>query len=354
MSTLWPLPKIEIVPWREISEDRPVGLITTHNAWQAAREKLPFTPVWVGEVENSASADWEVMAADFQGDVIYALGGGLAFNAAKYLAAWRALPLICLPTAFSSDAFLTPLVEVHEGHTVRFLRSVTPANKLHGVYATNGIKPNLVYPPEQVVIDFNIIASAPSGVRAAGICDILSLATAGMDWHFAAVRRRNLPETPYMPYIVQTAQGALQGAYDCAEAAERGDPAGLKQLLDCLCLETELCNLLGHERLKIGSEHYITWALDEFGAGGNGLRASRLAPGLLLAAELLDSEASHVRRALHNCHIPFTGATVEQIQTALGKLVDYCRQQGFPYGVAFELTPSRVSFLNIKEILEME
>jgi hypothetical protein len=38
----------------------------------------------------------------------------------------------------------------------------------------------------------------------------------------------------------------------------------------------------------------------------------------------------------------------------LGGLAEYCHHQGFPYGVAFELTQTRANYLNVKEILEIE
>jgi glycerol-1-phosphate dehydrogenase [NAD(P)+] len=354
MSTLWTLPKIEIIPWRDLQEVRSVGVVTTHASWQAEMSKLPFEPVWVGEVQTATTEEWDRLSVKVQGDVIYALGGGLAADAGKYLAAKHELPLVCLPTALSTDAFLTPYAEALEGKSMQLLRSVSLEHVVGGMFAANPDLHVPIRPAETVVIDFDLIASAPDGLRAAGICDVLSIATASVDWHFAAVRRKNQPETPYLPFIVQAAQGALQGAYDCAEAAERGNPAGMKQLLDCMCLEVELCNLTGHSRLKIGSEHYIAWAIDQVVASPDWPHAWRLAPGLLLAAELLDHEAGHLRRSLKACHIGLAGAPLEIIQSVLGGLAEYCHHQGFPYGVAFELTPTRANYLNVKEILEIE
>lgn len=39
--------------------------------------------------------------------MVYAVGGGLPADAAKYLAFNAGLPMICLPTALSVDAFVT-------------------------------------------------------------------------------------------------------------------------------------------------------------------------------------------------------------------------------------------------------
>jgi hypothetical protein len=40
----------------------------------------------------------------------------------------------------------------------------------------------------------------------------------------------------------------LQGMLDCAEAAGQGDKGGLRQLLDCIILETQMLNQIGHAR----------------------------------------------------------------------------------------------------------
>ena len=47
------------------------------------------------------------LAETCKGEVVYGIGGGLAIDTAKYVAAVNELPLIALPTILSTDAFLT-------------------------------------------------------------------------------------------------------------------------------------------------------------------------------------------------------------------------------------------------------
>lgn len=61
----------------------------------------------------------------------------------------------------------------------------------------------------------------------------------------------------FLPWAYANAQSILQGALDCAEAAGRGDRDGLKTIYDCLAMEVQLCNQIGHPRPEEGREHYF-------------------------------------------------------------------------------------------------
>jgi glycerol-1-phosphate dehydrogenase [NAD(P)+] len=89
------------------------------------------------------------------------------------------------------------------------------------------------------VVDWAVIAAAPASIRAAAICDVLSIATGSWYWRFAQERDMNPVGMAYLLYVDQAAAAILQGALDCAEAAGRGNPDGLRQLLDCLTLEVQ-------------------------------------------------------------------------------------------------------------------
>ncbi|OGN91431.1 MAG: hypothetical protein A2Y88_05580 [Chloroflexi bacterium RBG_13_48_10] len=62
------------------------------------------------------------------------------------------------------DAFFTATACIHEQGTVKYVEARSP---------------------DQVVIDFDIIAAAPSQKREAGITDVLSILTGSWDWQFA-------------------------------------------------------------------------------------------------------------------------------------------------------------------------
>lgn len=313
---IWPIPEIETMPFTALGEARSVALVTSRAAWKAVRGRLRLPIVWQGEVEEATQACWDTLIPSVQGEVVYAVGGGLAADAAKYIAARRDLPLVCLPTALSVDAFLTWASGVRQEGCVRYLETK---------------------PPDRLVIDYGVLAEAPPSIRAAGICDLLSIATGSWDWRFAQEHGMNPEGMEYAPYADQVAAGILQGALDCAEAAGRGDPAGLKQLLDCLALEVQLCNQIGHARPEEGSEHYFAYAVEN--AMGAGLAHGDLVgPGILLMAERQGQDLSPLRRALEACRIPLETIPQAVIEATLRSLPAYVRRHDLPYGIAHCLT----------------
>jgi glycerol-1-phosphate dehydrogenase [NAD(P)+] len=312
---IWPVPKIEFRPFAEWEETRPVALVASHLAWEAAQNALRLPVVWRAEPLEATQAHWDRLSEGLRGEVIVAVGGGLAVDAAKYMAAQRGLPLVCLPTALSVDAFFTWASGVRRDGCVYYVETK---------------------PPDVVVVDFDILAAAPASIRAAGICDVLSIATGSWDWRFAEERGRNGPETPYVPYVDRVAAAILEGAYDCAQAAGRGDREGLKQLLDCLTLEVQLCNQIGHSRPEEGSEHYFAYAVEN--ELGKALPHGELVgPGLVIMAQKQRQDGARLRRALEACNISLDSIPDEVATSALSILPEYVRRHGLPYGVAHEL-----------------
>ena len=81
------------------------------------------------------------------------------------------------------------------------------------------------------------------------------------------------------------------------------DPAGLKLLLDCLALEVQLTNQLGHSRPEEGSEHYFAYAAEnETGPGWP--HADLLGVGILVMLALQGQDAGPLGQALRAAQIP--------------------------------------------------
>lgn len=323
MKRVWMLPKIEYLPFSEIDDQREVALVTSTPAWNAVKDKLHLNVVWTYEAQFADENLWQTASKTLKGDVVYAVGGGLAVDVAKFMAAQRSLPLVCLPTVLSVDAFLT--------------------------WASGARKDGCVYyietkPPDRLIIDFAVLAAAPVSVRAAGICDLLSIATGLWDWRFAHERGKNPPGMEYIPYVDQVAEAILQGSLDCAQAAGRGDYDGLKHMLDCLALEVQLCNLIGHSRPEEGSEHYFAYSVENI--MGKGLpHGDLVGPGILLIARLQGQDVEPLRRALLDCCIPLNNIPKHVIHETLISLPQYSYQHGLSYGIAHELDSTAVDRL---------
>jgi glycerol-1-phosphate dehydrogenase [NAD(P)+] len=323
MKHAWNIPIIDYVSLPDYDDPRPVSLVCTSAAWNAVKESIHLNVVSLIDVREASEAAWDGLVGQVKGEVIYAVGGGLAVDTAKYLSVKTGLPLICVPTALSVDAFLTWASGVRIGGSVRYIET---------------------HPPERLLIDLDMLGAAPAFIRAAGICDVLSIATGLWDWRFAEERGQNPPETRYIPYVDSAAQAILQGSLDCAEAAGRGDADGLKQLLDCLALEVQLCNLVGHSRPEEGSEHYFAYSVEN--TMGKGLpHGDLVGPGIVLIAALQGQDVAPLKRALQACHVPLTNIPEAVIGGTLRTLADFSREHGLAYGIAHELDESQMEQL---------
>jgi len=317
MHKIWNLPVTDLMPFAEIDEQRPVLLVTSSPAWNAVKDKVHFQPAVLIEVTEANTAQWDFLLSTVHAQLsaVYAVGGGLVVDASKYMAVKLDLPMVCLPTALSVDAFITGASGIRKDGCVYYIETK---------------------PPENLILDLEVIAAAPVSLRAAGISDVLSIATGSWDWQFAHQQDRNPPGMEFIPWVYDNAQSILNGALDCAEAAGRGDHHGLKMLYDCISMEVQLCNQVGHSRPEEGSEHYFAYAVEN--EMGHGLpHGDLVGPGILLIANQQGQKLDAYRQALTACHIPLDHIPPEIIQRTLDGLPAFSRKHQLPFGIAHML-----------------
>lgn len=319
MKKIWHLPNVTLIPFAEIEEPREILLVTSAPAWNAVKENLRGLNITAMiEVTEATTKHWDnlqVPITNYQFEIVYAVGGGLTADAAKYFAAKLNLPLVVLPTALSVDAFITAASGIRKDGCVYYIETQAPDNLL---------------------LDFDIIAQAPASIRAAGITDVLSIATGAWDWKFAHEQGKNPAGMEFIPWVYDNAQAILSGVLDCAEAAGRGDPDGLKTLYDCLALEVQLCNQIGHSRPEEGSEHYFAYAVEN--EMGHGLpHGDLVGPAILLIAKLQGQDTTRLEKALKDCNIPLDHIPQDMIDRTLKILPAYSRRHNLSFGMAHTL-----------------
>jgi glycerol-1-phosphate dehydrogenase [NAD(P)+] len=319
MKRIWNLPLTHMVPFSDVEEQRPTLLVTSMPAWNAVNTKLRALNIaQMIEVTAATTFHWDHLLSTIknqQSEIIYAVGGGLVVDAAKYLAIKLDLPLVGLPTALSVDAFITSASGIRLDGCVTYIETKTP---------------------ETLFLDWEVIVAAPEGIRAAGITDVLSIATGCWDWKFAHERGKNPAGMEFIPWVYANAQSILQGGIDCAEAAGRGDWEGLKTLYDCLAMEVQLCNQVGHARPEEGSEHYFAYCVENW--IGHGFPHGELVgPGIMLMAGLQGQDTPPLEAALKACHVPLDRIPPGIIQQVLHALPGYVRKHNLAYGFAHDL-----------------
>jgi glycerol-1-phosphate dehydrogenase [NAD(P)+] len=313
------LPFVHLMPFTEIEEKWPVLLVTSAPAWNAVKELLKGLHIAARiEATEAHTAHWDKLQSSIENqkcEMVYAVGGGLVADTAKYIAVKLNLPLVVLPTALSVDAFLTYASGIRRDGCVYYIETKTP---------------------ETLILDLDVIACAPETIRAAGITDVMSIATGSWDWKFAHERGKNPAGMEFIPWVYDNAQSILNGVLDCAEAAGRGDRDGLKTLYDCLAMEVQLCNQVGHARPEEGSEHYFAYAVEN--EMGHGLpHGDLVGPGILLMAQLQGQDITRLEKALRACHVPLGNIPQEMVERTLKILPEYCERHNLSFGIAHTL-----------------
>lgn len=329
MNTIPTVPPVGIMRLSDIDETRDVALITSGPAWNAVSNLLRLSVTVRKDISIADEAHWNSMIGDITGDVIYAVGGGLAVDTGKYLSYKTGLPLVCIPTVLSVDAFFTWASGVRKNGCVIYLETKTP---------------------DQVIIDYDVLAAGPPAVRAAGICDVLSIATGSWDWQYAETLGKNPPSMGYVPHVADTARSIMLGVLDAAFAMGRGDIDGFKGLLDALMMEVQLTNQIGHARPEEGSEHYFAYAVEN--EMGHGLpHGDLVGPGIVLGAALQDQDVTPLKQALKAAGIPLNNISKNIIEKTISILPQYCARHDLPYGIAHEATQKDLEKIDIERLL---
>jgi glycerol-1-phosphate dehydrogenase [NAD(P)+] len=295
-------------------------LVTSSPAWHAVRDLLRGLKriTTILAMQTAIQSDWDSLLAGIEGEglaAVYAVGGGLTADAGKYFAAKMGLPLTVIPTALSVDAFLTAASGIRQNGCVQYIDTKVP---------------------DTLILDLAVIAAAPPQVRAAGVTDVLSIATGCWDWAYAEQHRKNPPGMALQDWVYDNAQTILHGAMDCADAAGQGDREGLKTLYDCLAMEVQLCNQVGHARPEEGSEHYFAYCAENF-TGPGWPHGDLVGPGIVMMAQCQGQETARLEAALRACAIPLDRIPQPVIQQVLAGLPGYCETHHLPFGIAHTL-----------------
>ena len=322
MTTIWPLPKLEIRDLISIDESRPVALLTGDRSW-AAVSPLVNLPLVVQAEPYRIEADYlDTLAEGLppQVGVVYGIGGGMVADAAKYVGWKRGLPVVIVPTALSQDGFFTALVAARTDGSVN--------------YITTG-------PAEKLIIDWEVIRAAPQNFRGAAIVELLTIVTGILDWRYAAEHNQNTPETRFVPWAAGLMAGIAQQAFKIAAGVGRGDVESLRNLLDLICMEVQLTNQMGHNRPQEGSEQYFAYAIEPRAGKGKPVPyADMVGPGILLASALHGQDTDPIRRTLESAGIRLGQLRSEDIVDTLKILPEYVRKHNLPYSILNDLDPT--------------
>lgn len=334
MTTFYPLPKIEVRSLAELTETRPVALLTGSKSWEAVRHKVRL-PIVVQAEPDSATIEYLDELADAipsDVEVVYGIGGGLVSDVAKYVGWKNELPVVVAPTALSVDGFFTALVAARKGDVVE--------------YVTTG-------PSEKLIIDWDVIRDAPQRVRGAAILELLTMASGLLDWRYAAEKNRNTEQTRFQQWAAAIAAGIAQQAFRIAEGVGEGRIESLRSLLDLVAMEVQLTNQLGHNRPQEGSEQYFAYAIEpKLNSDEPVPYADMVGPGILISTTLhnqAEAQIQSLRSTLQSVGVRLDRLPTDLVIETLQELPAYVKQHNLPYSI---LHDSEIDATRAREIVE--
>jgi glycerol-1-phosphate dehydrogenase [NAD(P)+] len=173
---------------------------------------------------------------DFRPDYVLGIGGGRIIDVAKLAAARRSAEVVTIPTQFASDAICSP---------VAIIRSTTGERESVGARM-----------PAAIVVDLDVVDSAPRSAWLAGLGDLVSNLSAVRDWRAAQLERNE----PFDDFAALTSEAAAWSVVE--EDADLGDADYRNKVLRGLILSGLAMEMAGSSRPASGSEHLVSHALD--------------------------------------------------------------------------------------------
>ena len=185
------------------------AVTTMEVPWEIAKPLIGGDPVAVHMVDSMEFCDVEAEIARLpECETVVAIGGGRAIDFGKYMSWKRGCRLISIPSVLSVDAFVTPKAGLRRDHRVEYLGDSSP---------------------DPLVIDYDLLRSAPNALNIAGVGDLLSIHTAAFDWELA--HRAGKSEYPFSQHDVDVARAILEDVRCNAEGIRRCTDEGLQAIV---------------------------------------------------------------------------------------------------------------------------
>lgn len=175
---------------------------------------------------------------DNRTQAVLGIGGGKVIDAAKYAAFLRKLPFISVPTSTSSDGFSSASASL----LVSGKRTSVPARMAYGI-----------------IVDTDVIKSAPVKFIYSGIGDLVSKITSLYDW----IYEEQQGVTVVNDFALMIAKKAVNSFVRTPFESIQED-LFLRELVDSLAMSGIANEIAGSSAPVSGSEHLISHALDKF------------------------------------------------------------------------------------------
>ncbi|MGD1905250.1 MAG: iron-containing alcohol dehydrogenase family protein [Leptolyngbyaceae cyanobacterium] len=216
------------------------------------------------ETDCSEAAITRIQTAisDHQADVIVGVGGGKALDLAKLLAFQRRLPVVTIPTSAATCAAWTALSNVYSDR---------------GAFAYDVALDRC---PDLLILDYDLVATAPRRTLVAGIGDALA------KWYEASVSSGDSQQTLIISAVQQAR--VLRDLLFQNSAAALAEPGGAqwREVVDATVLMAGMIGGLGGAQCRTVAAHAVHNGLTHLEASHGTLHGEKVAYGILVQLRL--------------------------------------------------------------------
>jgi glycerol dehydrogenase-like iron-containing ADH family enzyme len=246
-----------------VGGDRTLDLARTHLQPSLERQKLQVSLTSYGaDCDEAGLAAMQEAASTHEADFIISIGGGKALDAAKLLAHRSQLPIVTIPTSAATCAAWTALSNVYSSSGA-FLYDV-----------------GLVKCPDLLVLDYDLIATAPPRTLVAGIGDALA------KWYEASVSSGHSDKTLIIAAVQQAR--VLRDLLLQQSAAALAEPGSAvwQEVVDATVLLAGVIGGLGGAQCRTVAAHAVHNGLTHLEACHGTLHGEKVAYGILVQLRL--------------------------------------------------------------------
>jgi glycerol dehydrogenase-like iron-containing ADH family enzyme len=250
--------------------------------WALAEPRIggdPAQVIFVDSMERDVVDQQLADAPDF--DCVVAIGGGQAIDLGKYFSWKRGCRLITIPTVISVDAFVTSAAAVRVDRKVEYVGESSP---------------------DPLVIDYDLIRTAPADLNIAGVGDLLSIHTAIHDWQ--RTQRAGRSEYPFHMSMIEDAQKILDDMEASADDIRALSDQGLRSIVEGYMAMNRICVPAGHYRIEEGSEHFLFYELERI-TGEAYIHGHIIGLGIYLMSHLQGNDPEGITQVMDRCGLKY-------------------------------------------------
>ncbi len=287
-----------------------VLVATMQKPWALLQECLRWQPAHVHFVTDMDLDTLEALERRLPScDVVVGVGGGSSCDTAKYLAWKRGCRMVLVPAIISVDAPLTNMVGVRVDKKVQYVGDIYP---------------------QELIIDYTLIQSAPAELNRAGAGDIASIHTALWDWKRAHADTGEA----YDAGVAEEARQCLEELDRNAAEIYRVSPKGIDTVVDLYRREVAFCARIDTSRPEEGSEHIVAYNLEHI-TRRHFVHGDLVALGIFAMSRLQENEAQWAADLLRRCGLRYRvpNTTMDEVRACLRSLKQFKEEAELFYSV---------------------